>query len=237
MNEYELTNEITVITNKTRDYLLSNNPDALILYLFYIKSSEYQGTNSVWITDGFVMEGLKWGKSRVTSAKNFLLENNLIELHKQRFENGTYGKTYIRIKYLWKQETKNSLIQRNPIQEYQNPQVVKPTAGFGETNALSNININALSREDTPKIKKQASLEFLLDLDEDTIQEMTSKFNCTRKQVVSKAEDLYDWALSSGKKKKDYKALLRVAIRSDYGERKSYLDLIREENPDVIIAQ
>jgi hypothetical protein len=169
MNEYLLGNQITVITNATRDLLLEKNPDSLILYNFYIKGANYQGTESVWHQDIYVRQGLKWGSDRFARAKKVLIEHNLIETFKSRKKDGTFGKTYIRIKYLFKQETRQeiaenyfnhntpnpvlgieknieeTLIPQQSIHNTHNPVLDTTSAGFEKTNALSNYKLNALS--------------------------------------------------------------------------------------------
>ncbi len=67
-----------------------------------------------------------------------------------------------------------------------------------------------------------------------------AKFVITEKEIISKAESLYDWHLSSGKKKKDWIATLRNAIRKDFKQRldrdeymKNYFEELRKEYPHV----
>lgn len=81
------------------------------------------------------------------------------------------------------------------------------------------------------------SVQYLLNIDSDTASEFSKNFNCTEKQVRDKGESLFHYIESKGKKYKNHKSLLRNALEKDYGKRKSYLDQIREEYPDVIIAQ
>jgi len=94
------------------------------------------------------------------------------------------------------------------------------------------INNNKIERE--PSQKSNQNKDLLLNLPEPIIQEMITKFNCSKNQVIEKAEALHDWSLSSGKNKKDWIATLRNALRKDYGKKKSYFDLVQEENPDVV---
>ena len=78
---------------------------------------------------------------------------------------------------------------------------------------------------------------FLLALDEETVSDFAVTFNCSENQVKQKAESLFHYIESKGKKYKNHKSLLRNALEKDFGRRKSYLDLILEENPDVRLAQ
>jgi hypothetical protein len=132
--------DIVVITTKTAEFLLSNNPDSLCLYIFFIKNSKIQETNQIWNTDTFGMKGLNWGRARYTKAKKFLIDNNLIEIVDTRDVEGMISKRYLKINYLWSQQKIEKIIH-----VYQNPQVDEPTGGQTTTNALSNKRVNALS--------------------------------------------------------------------------------------------
>lgn len=268
MNEYELSNEITVITNATRDMLLDKNIDALVLYLFYTKGTNHQKSNSIWITDEFAMKGLKWGRERVVKAKNFLIDNNLIELKKQRFENGTYGKTFVVVKYLWKQENKDLLIERDCIQLYQNPQVVTTEGGFQETNALSNYKLNALSNKNKMlKVSEKEKNSKTSNLEQE-LTDFITHFNIVYEKNYRVPSGEKGWVKNYKKWSADYsleqmkEAVTKSKLDNFYCDKltpdmffrtnedridrflqlqvkpkKSYLDTIREEYPDVIIAQ
>ncbi len=144
---YTLPQEITVLTNQTINVLLKENPDSLTLYLFYIHNSTIQKTNAVWILDTFACRGLKWGKDRVSKAKNILVKHNLIETKQDKKPDGTFGKKYVKINYIWTQETKETLITRHLNREHQKPLADETADGFQDANALSNKNINALSNK------------------------------------------------------------------------------------------
>jgi hypothetical protein len=95
----------------------------------------------------------------------------------------------------------------------------------------------ALKNEEQNTSNKVSSIDYLLDIDTKTVEEFQGVFNCSEKQVRDKGENLYHYIISKGKKYKNHKSLLRNALDKDYGKRKSYLDQIKEEYPDVIIAQ
>lgn len=113
MNDYALHHEITVLTNKTIDILLSENPDSMTLYLFYSKVCRKQHTNQVWAVDDFCIKGLKWGEIRFRKAKKILQKHNLIEEVTSR-KSGKIAKKYIKIKYLWSSENKAKIIDNSP---------------------------------------------------------------------------------------------------------------------------
>jgi hypothetical protein len=79
-----------------------------------------------------------------------------------------------------------------------------------------------LARE-IKKDKPYSSQSFLLSLDEETISEFLENFNCSRTQIIKKAQDLYDWCETNGKRKKNHKSFLRSALRKDYGDKQKPL--------------
>ena len=66
---------------------------------------------------------------------------------------------------------------------------------------------------------ERSSLSFLEDLDKETIKEMVANFKVDPAEVRTKANGLADYCRQKGKKYKDYKSLLRNALRKDFGER------------------
>lgn len=100
---YELENEITVLTNKTVDILLKENPDSLVLYIFYIRTAKRQKTNQAYSTVSFVSKGLGWGVWKVRKNKNILKKFNLIEdIKKINKETGKVEKWFVKVNYIWK---------------------------------------------------------------------------------------------------------------------------------------
>jgi len=134
--------DIIVLTTKTVEFLLSGNPDSLTLYVFYMKNARIQETNSIWNTNTFGMKGLGWGTKRYGDAKKFLVDNGFIEEVIKRDKKGQIEGRYLQINYIFGREKVDDIIHH-----YQNPEMDTPTDGFGETNALSNKSINALSNK------------------------------------------------------------------------------------------
>lgn len=66
---------------------------------------------------------------------------------------------------------------------------------------------------------KYSSVEFLKNLPQEEIDEFVKKFNITPSGLKRKSEELIDWCEANGKKKKNYKAFLRNAVRKDFGDR------------------
>jgi hypothetical protein len=69
--------------------------------------------------------------------------------------------------------------------------------------------------------KPEADISYLENLPEADIAYFTDEFEATKGQVIKKAKEMLDWLRSKGKEKeyKDFKALLRNAVRKDFGEK------------------
>ncbi len=67
-------------------------------------------------------------------------------------------------------------------------------------------------------IKSQAYLKSVPDPD---VEQFTKEFVCSARQVREKADDLLGWCKANGKKKKDYQAFLRNALKKDFGHRRT----------------
>ena len=138
---------IIILSKQTIDLFLelgklkqANPADLIALYTFYYYTAKWQQTNQPWCNDHYVKTGLCWGMDRVYKTKKKLIELGLITKVPERNKEGTIIKWYIRINYIWKQETVKQVIQST-----QNPIVAEPNCGKQDTNALSANSINALS--------------------------------------------------------------------------------------------
>lgn len=194
-NEYSLKNEITVITNATRDILLSTNPDSLILYLFYIKCCDYQKTNQVWATDTFCKKGIGFGDVRFNRAKKALKELGFVEIIPTKDEKGKFSKFYIKVNYKWKDSSKETLLNQQSIQSCDYQSVENPVIGETRTNALSNLSINALSnlneiyipKNNSKKEKELIKQKLLLEkINTSPYKEVLDEFNRLFKKKIEK---------------------------------------------------
>jgi hypothetical protein len=77
--------------------------------------------------------------------------------------------------------------------------------------------------------KVENSQNYLLDIPDQDVKEFTSTYSCSERQLKSKGEDLHDYCQAHGKRYKDYKALLRNAIKKDFGlKRKNDYDKYKD---------
>lgn len=108
-----------------------------------------------------------------------------------------------------------------------------------ETNNNVTQRYESNAREEKRRIDKKReienSLNFLLNIPEEVLVDFSTKYSCSNKQVKSKGEDLYNYCKSKNKKYADYKALLRNAIKKDFGERvgtSNGLDVINQKQKE-----
>lgn len=64
---------------------------------------------------------------------------------------------------------------------------------------------------------REKSPEYLMDIPEEDYQGLMAKLNVTKSDVRRKGEALYLWVQSSGKRRKNYRAVLRGALIKDFG--------------------
>lgn len=126
-------NKITI----NRLFQLENCADCIALYVFYYKTAKWQKTNMVKVNDHYIKKSLKWGLDKIRRTKNTLKEHGLIDMVQRRNKEGKIEGWYVKISYLItekKLEDTKVIIETNHTT--QNPQVVEPTSGEEEINAL-----------------------------------------------------------------------------------------------------
>lgn len=164
MAEIAIEKDIMVLTTKTVEVLLAENPDALALYLFYYKTAKRQETNQPFASKTFCKKGLGWGSARFQKAKDTLEKHGLTTQIKRIDEKTKRVKGwYVRLNYLWKEETQRAHFQR----------VAFPEGGKRDTNALSSISKMLKVEEETteassekvskPKLKDPQRVQKLID--------------------------------------------------------------------------
>jgi len=130
----DIADDLLILNKHTIDTLFSleNCVDCIALYIFYYKTAKWQKTNTIKANDEYVKKCLKIGSDKLKKTKDILKEKGLIKVVDVR-EKGVIAGWYIQVSYLVKQEKIDSIaISHNS----QNPQVVEPTSGNQEVNAL-----------------------------------------------------------------------------------------------------
>jgi hypothetical protein len=83
--------------------------------------------------------------------------------------------------------------------------------------------INKKQEKEKKKIEKkpEENYKYLEKLPDEDIEYFIDAFEVSRGQLIKKANEMLDWIISKGKQRqyKDFKALLRNAVRKDFGEK------------------
>lgn len=69
-------------------------------------------------------------------------------------------------------------------------------------------------------IREEASMIFLKSIPQDVLDEWYIRFDCSKKALVNKGEELWNYCKSHGRMYKDYKAFMLNALKRDFPERK-----------------
>jgi hypothetical protein len=106
--------------------------------------------------------------------------------------------------------------QTMPRQRTDNEQTISRESTGNERNTIQEIkNTRIQEMRDI-----ENSLAYLQNLPQQDTDEFVKLFTCSKSQVSAKGLALYDYCKAKGKQYKDYKALMRNALRKDFGERK-----------------
>lgn len=183
----------------------TNWPDAFALYVRLIKQSRMQETNQTKSLNIFLKNWFKRWDERLKKAKNVLKKLWLVDDVIVRDELGKIAWHYVRVNYLINEERVRTLgITYNLSTKALNPDVAISSSGQSDTNALSNININAWSntKENNTESTKSFSLNNKLNVRltnickgdltfSDNVIERLDEYNHTRKKD-KKLEKLTD---------------------------------------------
>ena len=155
---------LMVITKPTLDVFMKQEypADLIALYMFYVYTAKWQRTNQPRCTDNYIKNGLRWGKDRVKRTQAVLKEIGLIQSVQRRDENGRIVGWYTKLTYMIKKDTVFKSADLG--QSTRKPLVDFTTSGKQDTNALRDINRNALrdnkeykAHEEEKKVDADAS--------------------------------------------------------------------------------
>lgn len=96
------------------------------------------------------------------------------------------------------------------------------------------INFTASRRKNAQHMPKHMenenrNINYLKSIPVTDLEEFYNRFDCDKRAIGSKAEDLYNYCQSKGKIYKDYKAFLINALKKDFPERKEKIQSRRIE--------
>ena len=126
--------------------------DAFQLYMHLMFTARLQETNQVWARDTYLMKGLGIGTPRLKKAKALLKKLGLIEYVRNRKEDGTLDKVYIKMNFVTREPTTGIII--HPVDSHttgasrQMLKVNKLNALNEEEKALSHTDIKSKEGEE-----------------------------------------------------------------------------------------
>ena len=159
----DIADELLIVDKRTIEHLfeLENCADCVALYMFFYKTSKWQGTRSIKANDTYIRKCLGWGARKVTATKKILESAGLIKKVSRRKDGKIVGH-FIEVAYLLNQNTRNPLVDET-------------TCGFGETNAYrtnikcSNNSIKNIESKDSKAlgpVEEPVRTQRSLDIDQ-----------------------------------------------------------------------
>jgi len=151
---------------------------------------------------------------KILIGKRFLLtfETGVVVIKHWRIHNLIRADRYHETAYL--KEKKGLVIKDNGAYTesgVQNGNQVATEASQGK------LRVGKDREEEKSPDKPELHLSYLKEIPKDDVKEFTDTYKVTEYQLIGKANDLFDWCESNGKRKKNYKAFLRVAVKKDFG--------------------
>ncbi len=94
--------------------------DSLALYTHLYFLARKQPNIRIWASLSYLSKGTSWTPKKIINVKSDLEHIGLIKIHKSRNKNGSFGKQYIEVKFVWKPETLQKLFyqEQNETTEY-----------------------------------------------------------------------------------------------------------------------
>lgn len=135
-----------------------------------------------------------------------------------------------------KTTNKYSLISINNWYQYQQTNQL-PNQQLTSNQPATNHTIRNKEYKNIRK-RESNSQSYLLNIPQTDIEQITSEFELTAKQLTAKGETLHDYCLAHGKRYKNYKAFLLNAIRKDFKKRppKPKVLVQKEFTPEQLAA-
>lgn len=180
--------------------------------------------------DGFIGNPKKIARSigmaeddmKILVAKRFVLlfPSGVLVIKHHRINNNWDKCNFKRTVYL--EEFNQLFIKENKAYTTDKTQGIPVQSEF----SLKTVGIQTIdkiridkSREDKNRESKpDASIDFLRNVTEEVKEEFATTFKCSKDQVRMVAASLADYCEGHGKKYRNYKAMLRNALRKQFGE-------------------
>jgi len=207
---------------KLNDSAFKNKPLILALFIDLLTNANHQENKMIWNKNEMVV-----GRGQLITGRKALSIRTCISQQSIRTGLSILKSTNtITIKIY----SKFSLITILNWDKYQiSTNTLTNNQPATNQQLTTNNNDKNVKNDNIERDEKHPSINYLLNIPSNDLAEFTIAFICTDRQVISKGQGLYDYCQSKGKVYKDYKAFLRNALRTDFGNR----IVIPQFNPDL----
>lgn len=137
---------------------------------------------------------------------NIIAKTDLIEVYKVGNEYFIQHPHWEKYQSIRKDLYKPSNLPQNPSRK----------SNEAVTKSHPNISKDNISKER----EAHHSMEYLKNLPTQDLFEFYKRFDCSKKALISKGEDLYNYCKAKGKRYSDYRAMLLNALKKDFQERR-----------------
>ncbi len=101
------------------------------------------------------------------------------------------------------------------------------------TTDVTNVTTEESRVEENRIDKEDSSMKYLKEIPEADLEEFYARFDCSKSAIKSKAESLFLYCESKGKKYKNYRAFLLNALKKDFPPRKQQIQISTEEKIEL----
>lgn len=204
-----------VYTNLWQNHQFARLPDkAKLLYVGLITVADDDGrlrANSLLLRSQIFPLQEEIMQADVRKWLNFIVRAGLVEVYKEKDEYFVQHPNWEKYQSIRKDLYKPSKLPKNSSRKRD---------GDG-TKSHPNISKDKLSKEREIPDKPESSISYLKNIPIKDLWEFYQRFDCSKKAIISKGEDLFLWCESNGRTKRNYKATLLNALKKDFPERKS----------------
>lgn len=180
--------------------------------------------------DGFVsnpkkimrMIGVQDDDMKVLIAKKFIIpfDSGVCVIKHWKIHNYIQNDRYSETNYT--EEKKKLLLKENGSYKLKDEECIQDVSKM-DTQVRLELGKDRLGEErekgELSPDKPEIHLSYLKNIPEWDVKEFTDDYKVTEEALKAKALDLFDWCEANGKRKKNYKAFLRVAVKKDFGKR------------------
>lgn len=200
-------------------------PLARLIYIGLIVLADDDGRlkgNSALLKSQIFPFDLSMSLEVFKNALKEVAKSKLIDVYRVKGDYFISHPNWKRYQYIRPESYKSSIFPENPSQKCDKP-VTK----------MGNKGKEAKLKEE----KGEGSIEFLKNIPEEDIKDLTTRRDISKTALLAKAEEIYNRFQAKGKKYDNYKAVFVNIITKDFPERKKYHIIGSEVTPKPSVEE